>query len=52
VSDPVVDPLEVVQVEDDQREIAVVAVRAGDLAGERLVEEPAVVEPGQRVEVG
>src|SRR5262249_13572704 len=52
VADLVVDVLEVVQVEDDERELSVVAVRASDLACKRLVEEAAVVEPGQRVEVG
>ena len=52
VPDLVVDRLEVVEVEDDQRQVAVVAVRAGDLARERLVEVAAVVQPGERVEVG
>ena len=48
--DLVVHVLEVVEVEDDQREPPVVAVRT--LARERLVEVPPVVEPGQRVEIG
>ena len=52
VPDPVVDRLEVVEVEDDQREAAVVAVRARDLARERLVEVAPVVEARERVEVG
>jgi hypothetical protein len=52
VADAVVDRLEVVEVEDDQREAAVVAVRAADLAGEHLVEVAPVVEPGEGVEVG
>ena len=52
VPDLVVHALEVVEVEDDQREPPVVAVRAGALARERLVEVPPVVEPGQRVEIG
>src|SRR5204862_8278230 len=51
VPDLVVDLLEVVEVEDDQRQLAVVAVGAGDLARERLVEEAPVVEAGERVEV-
>ena len=52
MADAVVDRLEVVEVEDDQREAPVVALGAGDLARERLVEVAAVVQPGQRVEVG
>jgi hypothetical protein len=36
VPDPVVDLLEVVEVEDDQREPPLVAVGARALAGERL----------------
>jgi hypothetical protein len=50
--DPVVDRLEVVDVEDDEREVAVVARRARALALERLVEVAPVVEARQRVEVG
>src|SRR5207248_10432632 len=46
------DRLEVVEIEDDQRQPAVVAVRAGDLTRERLVEVATVVEARQRVEVG
>src|SRR5207237_1344981 len=49
--DPVVDRLEVVEVEDDQRELSVVAVRTGDLATECLVEVAPVVESGQGVEI-
>jgi hypothetical protein len=49
--DPVVDRLEVVEVEDDEREVPVVAMRAGDLPGKRLVEVAPVVEARQRVEV-
>ena len=52
VADPLVDRLEVVDVEDDEREPAVVAVRAGDLARERVVEVAPVVEARERVEVG
>ena len=52
VADAVVDRLEVVEVEDEQREPPVVALRAGDLARERLVEVAAVVQAGERVEVG
>jgi len=51
VADTVVHDLEVVEVEDDEGEPAVVAVRAGALAGKRLVEVPPVVEPGERIEV-
>jgi hypothetical protein len=52
VTDPVVDHLEVVEVEDDQRQLPLVAVRACALAGQGLVEVAAVVQPRQRVEVG
>ena len=52
VPDPVVDPLEVVEVEHDQRDVALVAPGARDLAPEELVEEPPVVEAGERVELG
>ena len=44
MADLVVHVLEVVEVEDDQGEPPVVAVRAGALARERLVEVPPVVE--------
>ena len=52
VADAVVDRLEVVEVEDDERQAAAVALGAGDLAGERLVEVAAVVQAGERVEIG
>ncbi len=52
VTEPVVDLLEVVEVEDDEREAAVVAARAGDLALERLFEVARVVQARPRVEVG
>ena len=52
VADPVVDRLEVVEVEDDQREAPVVALGARGLAREGLVEVAAVVQPGERVEIG
>ena len=52
VVEPVVDPLEVVEVEDDEREPAAVAARARHLALERLLEVARVVEPRPRVEVG
>ena len=52
VADPVVDRLEVVEVEHDQRQLALVAIRAGHLPAQGLVEVAAVVEPGQRVHVG
>src|SRR5439155_13445836 len=51
VADLVVDRLEVVEVEDDEREVAVVPVGARDLPGEGLVEVPPVVEARERVEV-
>src|SRR5215208_3483584 len=50
--DTLVDRLEVIQVEDEQREAAAVAVRARALALERLVEEPPVPQARQRVGVG
>ena len=52
MAEPVVDLLEVVEVDDDQRQRAVVAAGTGDLALERLMEEPPVVHAGERVEVG
>ena len=52
VADPVVDRLEVVEVEDDQRQAPPIAVRAGDLACQRLVEVAPVVESREGVEVG
>jgi hypothetical protein len=52
VPDAVVDRLEVVDVEYDQRELAVVAMGTGALAYERLVEVAAVVQGRERVEVG
>ncbi len=52
MADPVVDLLEVIDVEDDQGQLALVAVGPRALAGKRLVEEAAVVQPRQRVEVG
>ena len=52
MADPVVDRLEVVEVEDDEREAAAVALRARDLAGQRLVEVAPVVQAGERVEIG
>ena len=48
----VVDLLEVVEVDDDQRQGAVVAAGTGDLALERLMEETPVVHAGERVEIG
>ena len=47
VADAVVDRLEIVEVQDDQREPPLVALGAGDLTGERLVEETPVVEAGE-----
>ncbi len=52
MADPVVDALEVVEVEDDHRDVSLVALGARDLAAEELVEEAAVVEARQRVELG
>ena len=52
VADPLVDRLEVVEVDEHEAEAPVVAVRARDLAGQDLVEVAAVVQAGQRVEVG
>ena len=50
--DAIVDRLEVVDVEDDERQAPVVAVGAGAFARERLVEVAAVVQVCQRVEIG
>ncbi len=52
VADAVVDRLEVVEVEDHERQVPLVAVRARNLAREGLVEVAPVVEAGERVEVG
>ena len=52
MADAVVDALEVVDVDEHEGEPARVAVRARDLASERLVEVAAVVETRQPVEVG
>src|SRR5215831_7950007 len=52
VTHAVVDLLEVVEVEDDQGELPLVAMRAGALARERLVEEAAVEQARERIEVG
>src|SRR3989442_5551129 len=50
--DAVVDVLEVVEVEHDQRETSSVALRPEDLAPQRLVEVALVVELRQRVGLG
>jgi hypothetical protein len=52
VADPVVDLLEVVEVEDDQRQPPLVPMGARDLPRQRLMEVAAVVEARKRVEVG
>ena len=52
MADAVVDRLEVVEVEDDEREPPAVPVRPRHLAAERVVEEAPVVQARQRVEVG
>src|SRR5262245_10634715 len=49
MTDAVVDALEVVDVEDDEREVPLVALSTQDLAPERLVEVALVVEAGERV---
>src|SRR5919201_5549462 len=51
MADLVVDRLEVVDVDDDQRELPLVPLCARDLARQRLVKEAAIVQAGQRVEV-
>src|SRR5690606_24818172 len=48
----VVDPLEEVDIEDDQAEHAVVTVRIGDLAREAFVEVLSVVGVRERVTIG
>jgi len=50
VAEVVVDVLEVVEVEEDEREVVPEALGAGDLGGEDLLESPAVRETGQRVD--
>ncbi len=52
MTDPVVDHLEIVEVEHEQCELARVAMRARAFTRERLVEIAAVVQAGERVEVG
>ena len=52
MADAVVDLLEAVDVDHHEREPALIAQGAIDLACERLVEVAPVVETGQRVEVG
>ena len=52
VADPVVHPLEVVEIEDDQGEIAAVALCTQHLSPERLVEVALVVQARQRVCLG
>src|SRR5438132_11349689 len=52
MADAVVDVLEIVQIEDDQGKLALVTMRAGALARERLVEEAPVMKAGEGVEVG
>ena len=52
MTDLLVDRLEVVDVEEDQREPAIVPVGALHLLGERLVEVVTVVQPGERVAHG
>src|SRR6185312_982439 len=49
VTDLLVDPLEVVEVEEQHGEATVVAVRPLDLVGQGLVEVAPVVKPGQWV---
>src|SRR6266508_4977495 len=52
MADAVVDVLEVVEVEDDQGELALVAVGTGALPREGLVEEAPVVEAREGIQVG
>ena len=52
VAEAVVDLLEAVEVEHEQRAHALVPPRAADLARQLLLEAPPGVEPGQRVVVG
>ena len=51
MTEAVVDQLEIVEVEYEQRQLAAVAVGARDLALEQLVEVALVVEPRERIEV-
>ncbi len=52
VADAVVDGLEVVEVDDQERQPPVVALRAERLAAKRLVEVALVEEAGERVRLG
>ena len=52
VAELVVDPLEVVEVDDDQRQLAAVATVACELLGQALAEDPVVADPGERVALG
>ena len=52
MTDPVVDLLEAVDVDDHEREVPLVALSPVHLARERLVEVAAIVEARERVEVG
>src|SRR5689334_21514134 len=47
--DLLVDGLEVIQVEEDQRETPVVAMSPLDLVADRLVEVPPIMEPRERI---
>ncbi len=52
VADLVVDRLEVVEVEDDQRQLSLVAMGPRHLAAERLLEEALVEQAGERIRLG
>jgi hypothetical protein len=49
VAEGIVDVLEIVQVEEEERQPRGVPLRVGDHARELLVEAVAVVKPGQRI---
>ena len=52
MAEVVVELLEVIEVDHDERDRAPAARAAGDLRGETLVEVGAVAEPGERVDLG
>lgn len=45
-------PLEVVEVEEDQRHLRALALRCGEQLGAAVTQQPAIGQAGQRVEVG
>ena len=52
MAEGVVDPLEIVDVDDDQRALGFISVGARDFAGERFVESTVVRDSGEAVGAG